>query len=338
MDLNKNYYSSLGISNNASTEEIKKSYRKLAKEYHPDANQNKDDSKFKEINEAYSILGNNDERQKYDLHSPHGKNYQPGAENPFFKVNFDGRGFNPFEFAFGGGNPFEDSFFRDMFNRQDEFIENLDININIDVTLKDVYNNKNIPIKFKRNVKCDKCGFTGFDPDSDAFECETCEGKGNDGFTTCKYCSGTGKIHTGTCKKCNGEKVIPKDEEFGFSNSYSIDNSFAKYIRGMGHQSKYYSNRTGTLNIQVNYLHDTHYIRDGKNLIYPLNLHYQMAIDGIDFEYEHLDNKKYSLKIPPKTKDGDLLRIAGKGLMYEENKRGDLLIKVNIIIDYDMLK
>jgi len=325
MDLNKDYYSILGVSKDASEDEIKKKYRKLAKEYHPDSNQNKDDSKFKELNEAYSIIGDNSERQKYDVHSPNGGNFQPGFGNPFSHI-FGGGGFGPF-----------DSFFRDIFSRKEEFVENLDINININITLKDVYNNNNIPIRFKHDVKCNTCGFTGFDQESESFECETCDGKGSDGFTSCKYCSGKGRIHTGTCSKCNGEKVVSQDEEFGFSNSYMIDNNFIKYMRGLGHQSRYYANRVGTLNVQANYIHDNKYVRDGSNLIFPLNLHFQLAIDGFDFEYEHLDDKKYSLKIPAKTKDGDLLRITGKGLLIDGHKRGDLLIKINIIIDYNLI-
>lgn len=336
MDFNKDYYAILGINKESSNEDIKKIYRKLAKEHHPDATQNHDDTRFKEIGEAYQVLGDNEERQKYDVHSPHGKNFQPGFNNSFFRMNVNGQDFNPF--GGFGFNPFGDDFFRDIFNRKEEFVENLDIQININITLKDVYNNVNVPIKFIHNVKCDSCNFTGFDPNSESFECDACDGKGGDGFTKCKYCNGTGKIHTGTCDKCHGEKVIQKEEEFGFSNSYSIDKSFVKYMRGLGHQSRYYANKMGTLIIQSNYIHDDKYIRDGDNLIYPLNLHYQHAIDGLDFEYEHLDDKKYSLKIPPRTKDGDMLRVGGKGLLINGQHRGDLIVKVNIIIDYNIVE
>jgi DnaJ-class molecular chaperone len=109
-------------------------------------------------------------------------------------------------------------------------------------------------------------------------------------------------------------------------------------MRGLGHQSKHYSNKVGTLIINANYTPDNRYIIEGNNLIFPLNLHYQYAIDGLNFEYEHLDDKKYSLKIPPKTKDGDLLRVTGKGLMINQSQRGDLIIKINVMIDYDLLK
>jgi molecular chaperone DnaJ len=339
MDFNKNYYSTLGIDKNASQDQIKKAYRKLAKEHHPDATQNHDDSKFKEINEAFSVVGNEEEKQKYDVQSPHGKNYQHGFGNGFFRMNINGQDFNPF----GGGSPFgfgdiDDAFFNNIFRRKEEFVENLDIHMGINITLKDIYNNVNIPIKFKHDIKCDVCNHTGFDPTSDSYECDACDGKGSDGFTKCRFCGGTGKIHTGTCTKCNGNKVISKEEEFGFTNTYSIDKGFVKYMRGLGHQSRYYTNKIGTLVINANYVPDNRYSKEGNNLIFPLNLHYQHAIDGIDFEYEHLDDKKYALKIPPKTKDGDLLRVNGKGLLINQQQRGDLIIRINVIIDYDLLK
>ena len=342
MDFNKNYYATLGVNKDSTPEEIKSAYRKLAKEHHPDVSKTQDDAVFKELNESYSVIGDDGERQKYDVQSPYGKNYQPGFGNGFFRMNINGQDFNPFGGfgfdPFGGGGPFQDPFFRDIFNRKEEFIENLDIHFPVDITLKDVYNNNNISIKFKHDVKCDVCGFTGFDPNSEAFTCDACDGKGGDGFTKCKYCGGTGKIHSGPCPKCATTKVTTKDEEFAFSNTFAIDKNFQKYMRGLGHQSKHYANKVGTLIIDANYVHDIRYVREGPNLTYLLNLHYQHAIDGYDFEHEHLDNKKYSIKIPPKTKDGDILRIAGKGLLMNAQQRGDLLVKVNIVIDYELLK
>lgn len=330
MDLNKNYYKILELDKNASQDDIKAKYRNLAKKYHPDITKNKDDLKFKEISEAYSIIGDDNNKKRYDQQSPHGKEYNPYMGS-FFRMNMGEN--NPFT---SFGFDFED-LFGNIFNRKEEFPENLDINVNIDINLKDVYKNSNIPVKFKRNIMCPHCNFTGFDQDSEEVECDVCDGKGQTGHQKCKYCNGRGKINIGTCKVCNGEKVISKEEEFAFTNSYSIDDSFTKYLKGLGHQSKYYKNKVGTLIINVRYNHDNRYIKQGNNLIYILNLHYKKAIDGYEFEYEHLDDKKYSLKIPKRTKDGDLLRIPGKGLMDDRSKRGDLLIKINIIIDYDLI-
>jgi len=341
MDLKKNYYQILGVNKDTPDADIKKAYRTLAKEHHPDATQNHDDSKFKEINEAFQVLGDTNAKAQYDSQSPNGKNYNPNSFENMFHFTFGngGPGFNPFgPFGFPGGSPFDDPIFKDIFNRKEEFVEYLDINHNVTITLKDVYNNVNMPIKFTHNVKCDHCNFTGFDPASDAYECDACDGKGGDGFTKCRFCNGTGKIHSGTCSKCKGEKVIPKEEEFAFSNTFSVDKSFQKYMRGLGHQSKHYASKVGTLIINATYQDDARYKREGANLIFSLNLHFQHAIDGYDYEHEHLDGKKYSIKIPPKTKDGELLRISGKGLLLNNNQRGDLIVKINIIIDYEIMK
>jgi len=339
MDFNKNYYATLGVNKDSNQEEIKKQYRKLAKEHHPDSSQNHDDTKFKEINEAFSILSNDDQRQKYDVYSPHGKNYSPGFGNSFFHININEQDFSPFggsPFGFSA-NPFEDPFFRDIFSRREEFPEELDIRKQINITLQDVYNNAQIPIKFSRNIKCDVCNFTGFDPEGEEFECEACDGKGGDGFTQCRYCNGSGKIHTGSCPNCHGEKVILKGEDLAFGNTYRIDKSFVKYMKNLGHHSKHYRNKIGTLIIEANYINDNRYVRNGFDLIHQLNIHYQDAIDGVKYEHVHLDNKKYSINIPPKTKDGDLLRVAGRGLLVDGNKRADFIIKINIIIDYERL-
>lgn len=339
MDVNKNYYNILGVDKNAAPDEIKKKYRILAKEHHPDVTKTKDDARFKEISEAFSVIGDEKNKSQYDIQSPHGKEYNPRQS---FHFNMGGGpGFNPFAGfggnPFGGGNPFEDFF--NMFNqRREEFPENLDLIYRMNITLKDVYNNVQIPIKFTRDIQCPDCGFTGFDPNSEEFECEACDGKGTDGFTKCRFCNGTGKIHIGTCKKCEGKKVISNNEEFAFANSFRIDKGFVKYMRGLGHQSKHYQNKIGTLTIEANYVHNDKYVREGANLLSILDLHFQRAIDGFDYEYEHLDDKKYTLKIPPRTKNGDLLRMQNKGLIYDDNNnRGDLLFRINVIIDYDLL-
>lgn len=170
-----------------------------------------------------------------------------------------------------------------------------------------------------------------------------CDGTGKQwiptaGYVKCKYCVGTGKIHTGTCKTCNGEKVVEKDEAFQLNNIYRLVNSDTKYIQGYGHHSKYYRNKRGNLilNILVENNTDFERVRDGLQRI--LNLHFEDAINGKNFEFTHLDNKKYRLKIPPKTKDGDVLKMKNKGLLISRSHRQDLFFIINIIIDYSRLK
>lgn len=345
MDLNKDYYKILGISDkNCTSDTIKSTYRNLAKTHHPDKTDNKDDTMFKSINEAYEVLGTDVARKQYDTQSKFGNSFNPMSD-PF---SFLG-GFGPF----APGGPFGGIQFQQQagtwcdfisningnFFHREEFHENLDVGYLLSVSLKDVYNNEQLKIKFNRNIKCDECDWTGFDLHGTSFECETCDGKGHYKGRTCEYCRGTGIIHTGTCSKCNGNKVIRKEEEFVLSNSHSINGSFNKYLKGYGHQSKHYRNKIGNLTIEIVYNHDNNYQIVNKDLIYKIDIHYQHAIDGFDFDYEHLDGKKYKIKIPEKTKDGDMLKIDDKGLIIDDSlKRGNLLFKVNIIIDYSLLE
>jgi len=341
MDLNKDYYKNLGISDkNCSTETIKATYRKLAKTHHPDKQENKDDTVFKLVTEAYEVLGNDISRKQYDKQSRFGNSFDPMASNPFsFFGNFG-------NFADGGINinfgeqagSWGDFISGNFFHRREDFPENLDLGYLLNISLKDIYNNEQLRIKFNRHVKCDTCDWTGYDFEGTSYECETCDGKGHYRGRTCEYCRGTGSIHTGTCKKCNGEKVVRKEEEFLLSNAWKISGGFTKYLKNYGHQSKHYRNKSGNLAVEIVYDHDNRYQIVNKDLIFKIDLHFQKAIDGLDFEYEHLDGKKYKIKIPEKTKDGDILKIDNKGLIIDDTlKRGDLLFKINIIIDYSLL-
>lgn len=337
MDLNKDYYKILGVDKKATSEQIKTSFRKLAKQHHPDAKESKDDTMIKQINEAYTVLNDDISRRQYDQQSNYGANFNPAA-NPF---NFFGN-FGNFSDLFGAqaGTWFsQDDLFSSFFKRE-ELHENLDIVYNINLYLVDVYNNNNIVVKFKRYIKCDECDWTGFDINGDSYQCDACDGIGHNRGRLCELCRGTGRIHSGVCKKCNGSKIVLKDEEFNISNTYNITDSFDKYIPHAGHQSKYYRNKIGNLVLKVDYKNDEKYhIQPNRDLLYILNLHFQYAIDGFEFEYSHLDNKKYKIKIPSKTRDGDLLKIEGKGLIKDSSlKRSDLLFKVNVVIDYNLVE
>ena len=342
MNLNKDYYSILGLNKNSNIDEIKKTYRKLALLYHPDKNKGdkRKEEKFKQISEAYSVLGDQTSKKQYDTQSPYGNSYNP---NPFAHVG----GVDDIFQAFFGGNPFAQannpfaSFFHSGKNKYHEFRENLDITVNLIVTLNDVYKGKPIKVSYKRFVHCDVCKGTGFDPKSESYECEMCNGKGKDNLgRRCKYCQGLGRIFLLPCSACNdGEKVVLKDSEFNITNVENIRASEDKYLRGFGHQSKYFREKKGDLKLKVIY-QDTinHKIIDNK-LYYYLDLHYEDAIKGTKYEYKALDNSKIKVTIPEKTKDGDIIRLKGKGLFINhKGDRDDLYFKINIIIDYERIQ
>jgi len=339
MNTEKNYYKILGLTNQAEVSEIKKAYKQLALKLHPDKTQGDKvkEEQFKSVSEAYSILSDGKKKQKYDQMSQHGRNYVGGG-NPFGGDPFGGFGAmtgNPFDIfkdIFGQHNPFE----REG-NVYHEFHENLDIQVNVVISLRDVYKAEPIKIKYDRRVHCKKCNGTGFDRDSHSDSCEMCDGTGKDEYgRKCEYCQGLGKIYSGTCTTCNGEKLVSDTFEFKLNAIENVRESKTQYLQDYGHQSKYFRNKRGTLIMNVVYKHVKGYELKKGELYYDLDVHYQDAIDGKKVEYEHLDNKKFKVKIPKKTKDGDIIKIKEKGLVITgTKKRRDMYFKLNIIVDYD---
>ena len=323
MDLNKNYYQALGLDKNATDDDIKKAYRKAAVQHHPD--KGGDAEQFKIINEANTILSDQSSKHEYDNKSPHGKTYNPRSTHDFF----------------GGGNPFEDMFRNfSSFSYRQEPIENLDIKVQLDVTLQDIYQNKNKEIKYTRDVPCSYCDATGFEQDDDYSDCETCGTRGynTQNGTVCQTCSGTGKKYKNTCKKCSGSKIGKKQESINIESIFNLQGSQNLLYRGLGNFSKNHRNKAGSLVIYINEIPNDLYERtDNGDLIYNLNLNFTDAILGKNFELKHLDDKTYNIKIPEKTEEGKKFKLSGKGLLQRNGVRGDLIIICNIIIDYSKI-
>jgi len=363
MELNKDYYKILGLDKKATLSEIKKKYKKLALKLHPDRNNGdkKKEEEFKKISEAYSVIGDSKQKERYDQTSRYGSSVNRksdfgGRSNPF-----DGFGSNPF----GGSNPFDgfgsDSFgfgewgdlfnnefkekrkskgdFYREYNRYDEFKEKLDISVNVIVSLRDVYSGDSIIINYSKKTNCKSCGGDGFDHNKHSDVCDVCNGHGYEKskfgvITECKYCNGSGKVYLETCKTCHGEKTQTEQVEFKLGKISNIRSSTKQVIKNYGHQSKYFKDRKGSLYLNITYKDVKGFTIDGSRLIYDLDVHYQDAIDGNKIPFEHLDFKKYNIKLQKKTQHGDIIKMTGKGLLLPNGERGDLYHKINIVIDY----
>jgi len=340
MDYNKNYYQELGLDKNCTQDDIKKAFRKLAHKYHPDKNQgNKEsESKFQKINEANSVLSDEKSKSEYDQRSPNGKAYSPfsqfgegfgfhfGGAGDIFSQFFGGNANNPFGNFANGFNPF---------GQHEEFRENLDINATTTINLKQIYLNENLTIKYKRHLHCEDCNGTGFDKKSKSDICEICDGTGKNKGHTCEYCKGDGKVYTDQCKTCKGEKVLLKDTEVTIQNLSQLRGSVKNAHSGFGHQSKYYREKVGNLILNINIdRNDGYTIINNFDLSKSTDVHFQDAIDGKEILYHHVDDIPFKIKLPEKTKNGDTIRIKEKGLL-NNNTRGDLYLKINIIIDYE---
>jgi molecular chaperone DnaJ len=336
MDYNKNYYQTLGVQKSATETEIKKAFRKLSIKYHPDKNQGNKEAEemFKVVNEANNVLSNPETKKDYDIKSPHGANYDPNAGNPFANM-----------FGGGNGNNFYDGFFSafdDILNntgakrRRREFVEKLDIQLAMRIPLDMVYNNEAVDIEYERYITCTTCSGTGSEPSNDDVECVHCEGTNKD----CRYCHGTGKIAMKQCTKCKGKKVIKSKKKLQIKDIYKValsNNLHFKYS-DYGHHSQYYIGEKGDLLINALLENQTEYTIEGVNLVKEIDVDFRTVVLGGVYEHKHLDGKTWRVKIGEKSNNKHSLRVKGKGLLHPNGQtRGDLYLKINLIIDYSTL-
>ncbi len=316
----ENYYDILGVPKTATPEEIKKKYRDLAKQHHPD--KGGDEEMFKKIGTAFETLSDPKKRQQYDNPNPFSNGFGTSVE---FDINdiFS-------QFGFGGG----------FGNRRQEHYEELDITVQKEIPFKYIYQDKHVDITFTRNVSCGHCDGSGVEDGVDSVDCLNCESSGhvrkNGGYMKCQLCQGKGKIHSNKCTKCDGKKVNVKSETVTIDNVFVMRRDPQRLVyRGYGHFSKFYSGKKGDLNIILVPEVLDNYVISGFDLIYNLEVDYRVAIDGGDIEYKHLDDKTYKITIPAKSNKGSKFKLQGKGLMMRDKKtRGDLIIDLSIMIDY----
>ena len=351
----RDYYDVLGVDKGASSDEIKKAYRKMAIKYHPDkyAQSSEDErkaaeEKFKEAAEAYDVLSDADKRAKYDQfgHSM-GAGFGGGA----------GGGGS----YYGGGMSMEDIFshFGDIFGdmgghfgggfggyeserpRRKKTNKGTDLRITVKVSLKDIMNGVDKKLKIPKTVACSHCNGTGA-KDGTAFKtCPRCHGAGyvetvQQTFmgamrsqTVCPECNGEGKIITEPCTYCNGTGVEKKDEIVEFHIPAGVEDGMVLTMRGQGNAPRH-GGINGDLLIKIQEEKDPDLIRDGDDLIYNLMLDIPTAVLGGSAEIPMVEGKA-RVKIPAGTQPGKVLRLRGKGLpKFQSNVKGDILVNVMV--------
>lgn len=333
--MDKDYYKILGINKGSSKEEIKKAYRKLAHKYHPDK-VNGNENEFKEINEAYYVLGNEKRRSEYDRY---GRvfNGAGGAQE----------GFGGFDFS-GFGADFSDlgDLFGDFFGggtRQNNFYKQRgrDISIDLDLSFEEsVFGAKRKILLSKLGV-CEDCSGEGVAPGAELKNCSVCGGSGRvretkrsifGTFTavqTCTNCKGKGKIPTKKCKKCGGEGVVKKQEEISIAVPAGIYDGEAIKMTSKGEAKS--GGVSGDLYVKIHVKPHEVFKREGNNLIMELNVPLSEALLGEERKIITLDGA-LKIKIPAGVNYGDVLRMKGKGIAYPEGGRGDLLVKILVKI------
>lgn len=302
----KDYYEILGIDENSSQDEIKKSYRMLAKKYHPDKNKGdkKSEEYFKLVNEAYNILSNKDKKNKYD------------SEKNFY-------------------NPFNSNFFKRPEKKAEE------ININIPLTLEEISTGTRKTFNLKVTDICNQCNGTGAN-DNKFKNCEECKGDGfkkvtRDFFGTgkivvleeCKKCHGTGKIIIESCNKCNALGYIYINAERSINIPKGSIGGMIFILSSRGNKKNGYIPGDIIINIEE-YIH-SYYKRENLHLIGSEQLNFKELCIGTTITINNTLNEKYELNIPSGTQPGKIFRLRGKGIPdINGGAPGDILIKINL--------
>ncbi len=347
----EDYYKILGVSRDASQEEIKKAYYKLAHKYHPD--KGGDEQKFKEINEAYQVLGNKEKRAQYDRYGRvfegaqtggfgegQGFSWQDFAQN-FQNQGFGNQGFGDFGFDFNDfdlGDILEDFFWG--FSGAGKKRQGRDVYVDTEVSLKEAYLGTKKDFKINLYVKCDECGGSGAAVGSKIITCPNCNGSGKvqqtqntflGSFirkTTCPECEGEGRIPQEKCSNCKGKGRIKKVKEISIDIPPGIDDNELIRVKGEGEAGeKGYS--AGDLYLKVHIKKDPNFERKGDDLYSTLKIPYSLAVLGGEKEFEIFD-KKLKVKIPSGINSDDLIKLKGEGMPKGRSRRGDLYLRVKI--------
>lgn len=331
---NKDYYSILGVDRSASDDELKSAYRKLAKKYHPDLNKDNPQAaeKFKEINEAYEVLGDKQKRSNYDQYgSADGANFSDffgGAQDGGFSGGFGGFGdiFGDIFSAFGGG---------ERTARQSARGE--DINLSLNISLKESAFGTSKDIRVTKLESCPHCHGTGA-KDGSAFEtCPDCRGAGRVRFqqntifgTTiregmCNTCHGTGKKIKEKCPECSGKGYTKVTKTVTVKVPAGINQDQVLRMRGEGNAPTT-KGVNGDLNIKINVDKDKLLTREGNDILLTIYVPFTTLILGGKIEIPTLDGK-YNLEIKELTQSGTIMRLKGKGTkILQRESRGDMLV------------
>ncbi len=333
----KDYYGILGVDKKASKDDIKKAFRKLAHEHHPDKKGGNAD-KFKEASEAYAVLSDDQKRAEYDTY---GQTFSGGGQGQ------PGAGFGGFDFSGFNQEGFQDFDLGDIFGQffggsrggGTRAKRGADISVDIEISFHESVFGVDRSIILNKTSTCDECAGSGAEKGTEMKTCTTCNGKGKihetknsflGTFTTtrvCATCNGVGKIPTQKCKKCHGLGVIKKQEEIKIKIPAGLENG--EMIRLTGAGEAVAGGQSGDLYIKVHVKKHAIYRKDGVNIATDLNIKLSTALLGGEYNLETLEGP-IILKIPVGVSHGEILRIKGKGVPYDRSKRGDLLVKIHI--------
>ena len=338
--MSKDYYETLGVNKGASKEEIKKAFYKLAHKYHPDKKEG-NEARFKQVNEAYQVLSDDAKRSKYDQYGSGFESAQQGGFGGFGGTDFSGgfQGANV-DFDFGNLNDiFSDFFGGGMSGGRRETRRGRDISTEIQISFYDSIFGTNRKVLITKTSNCLACHGSGAKTGSKIETCKICNGQGKireskrtifgniANTKICEVCLGAGEVPKEICETCKGKGVLRREEEVSIVIPAGIRDG--EMIRMTGYGEAISKGTTGDLYIKINVASHNVFKRDGNDLVMSLNLKISDALLGTEYPIQTLDGE-IKVTIPEGVAINEILRVRGKGVPISKNKRGDLLIKLNI--------
>jgi molecular chaperone DnaJ len=326
----QDYYATLGVQRGASADDMKKAYRKLAMQYHPDRNPGdaKAEQKFKELNEAYDVLKDDQKRAAYDRFGhaafENGGGPSPGAGG----FGFEGGLGDIFDQMFGGGR-----------RAGDRPQTGADLRAEVTIELAEAFTGTKANVRVPTRVTCDACSGTGSaDKNASADTCGTCGGAGRvraqQGFflveRTCPTCGGTGRVVRNPCRVCSGAGTVPREKTLSVQIPAGVEDGTRIRLSGEG-ESGARGAAPGDLYVHVAIAPHDIFQRDGANIFCRVPLRMTQAALGGEVEVPAIDGSAAKVKIPPGTQTGDQFRLRSKGFsVLRSTQRGDMYIQVAV--------
>lgn len=341
--MKQDYYEVLGVPRGATAEEIKKAYRKLAMQYHPDRNpgDKKAEARFKEINEAYDVLKDEQKRAAYDRFG-----------HAAFQNGGNGRTHQGFDFGFSAGG------FADIFDEMfGEFMggrrgagtgpsRGADLRYNLEISLEEAFRGKTATIRVPTLVVCDSCSGTGADAGSRPITCGTCRGHGKiraqQGFftieRTCPSCHGQGQVIERPCKSCGGQGRVRRERTLNVNIPAGVEDGTRIRLAGEG-EAGVRGAPPGDLYIFLSIAPHRFFQRDGADIYCRVPIPMTTAALGGTIEVPSIDGGRARITVPAGTQTGHQFRLRGKGMsVLRSNTRGDMFVEAIVETPVNLTK
>lgn len=330
-------YELLGVARSASAEEIKRAYRRKAKDLHPDRNPSPDaEAQFKQINAAYEVLSDPEKRQRYDRHGMAGVRGGQG-----------GHGFSGFEDISGFGDIF-DAFFRGTSTRRAGPQRGADLRMRVTLSFEEAVFGASRELEYERVQPCQTCRGGGSRPGTRPGTCADCDGHGEVrraqqslfgqfvNVVTCQRCEGTGEIVTDPCTDCRGRGAFRQATRHTIDIPAGIDDGSQIRVAGGGDAGRR-GGPAGNLFIEIEVRPHAQFDRHDQDLYYDLPLNVAQAALGAEVEVPTLDGDPVALHVKPGTQHGTVLTVRGKGVPHLRGSgRGDLRVRVHVVTPSDL--